>query len=103
MSAVVEKKGKRLKVKLEADLDAARSEALRLALMHAMEDDTERVTLDLAKVDHLSAHALSLLYAVHKRLGSKPSRVVLLGVCPPLLRLFTMLGLDQEFALAFRA
>lgn len=92
----------RLSCALTRDLDATYAEELRKSLLDRLAEDLTRVTLDLHRVDHISGPGLGLLYALDARLGSVPSRLVLLGVCPSLLRLFTLLGLDRQFALTFR-
>lgn len=102
MGHEITEKDHRLQVRLDADLDVAGAEALREALADAIGQDTARVTFDLNAVDHLSGAALALFSIVFARLGKKPSSVVLIGVPPNLLRVFTTLGLDQEYTLAFR-
>ncbi len=102
MKAPVHQTPGRLKVVLEQDLTAAYADDVARALADTITDETTRITLDLNKVDHIFGPGLGLLYALHTRLGAQPSRLVLMGVCPSLLNLFTRLGLDRQFALTFR-
>lgn len=76
------------------ELDAAGAVRLRAQLDDALSSGRD-VTLDLARVTHVSADALAVLVAAFRRLRESGGSLVLTELSPAVVRVLRISGLDR--------
>ena len=86
-------------LRLEGELDLASTDRLR-ALLDDRVAPGARVELDLTDVTHLSAAALAVLVAAHRKLRERGGALVLGALSPAVERVLRISGLHRVFGTA---
>lgn len=83
------------------DVDAAGAARLRAQLDDAFSPGAQ-LTMDLSRVTHLGAEALSVLVHGYRRLRDSGGTLVLADVPPPVVRVLRVSGLDRVLTVQHR-
>ncbi len=82
-------------------IDPQQIEQLRKVLFDLIDNqDRRKLILDIAKVKHLSSSALGLLIPLQEKYKQAKGKLVLAGVCPGIMKLFTITRLDKMLTFA---
>jgi anti-sigma B factor antagonist len=86
-------------VEVEGDIDAAASDGLDAALRAAIggAEPHGLVIVDLADANFLDSRSIGLLAEWQARLRVAGGRLALVGTRPEVVRLFSMIGLEEAF------
>jgi anti-sigma B factor antagonist len=85
--------------RVRGQLDVATVPALRRAVEAALNEDVQRLVLDLSGVEFCDVPALNLLLSVQSRLSSRGGHLIVLGACRPLRIMVCVLGLEGRLRL----
>ncbi len=82
-------------------IDPQHIEQLRTTLFDLIDNqDRKKLILDIAKVRHLSSAALAVLIPLQEKYKQAKGKLVIVGVCPSIMRLFTITKLDKMLTFA---
>ncbi len=82
-------------------IDPQYIEELRGALFDLIDkQDRRKLILDISKVKHLSSAALAVLIPLQEKYTKAKGKLVLVGVCDTIMRLFTITKLDKMLTFA---
>ncbi|MET8944050.1 STAS domain-containing protein [Streptomyces sp. NPDC004542] len=81
------------------ELDYAQAEALRRQVEHLALEPGQCLALELSGLEFCDSTGITALLAARQHAQAADADVVLAGVPPTLLRVLTMVGLDQVFTL----
>lgn len=88
-----------LVVEVSGEIDVSSSQRLRERLVELVDDDGERLVVDLDNVEFIDSTGLGVLVGVLKRVRAHDGSLALVCSNEELLRLFDMTGLTKVFTI----
>jgi anti-sigma B factor antagonist len=85
-------------ISVEGDLDLATAPRLKWMLLDSLQDDRDRIILDLSLTDFMDSTALGVLVVVNRRLAAD-ARMAIVCNREAVLRIFELSGMDGAFAI----
>jgi anti-sigma B factor antagonist len=85
-------------ISVEGDLDLATAPRLKWMLLDSLQDDRDRIILDLSLTDFMDSTALGVLVVVNRRLAAD-ARLAVVCDREVVLRIFELSGMDGAFAI----
>jgi len=83
-------------IMIEGSVDSKTAGALQLQIMEKV-TETDKVILDLSKVDFVSSAGLRLLLMIYRQIKSKNGKVILVGVSEEVSDVMSMTGFINFF------
>ena len=84
-------------VRLEGDLDLANASLVRLELLATVEQDIDRLVVDLRALTFMDSSGIGALVVVWKRAGERDVAMTLEAVPPEVRRVLDSCGLNEMF------
>ncbi|MEE9296025.1 MAG: STAS domain-containing protein [Phycisphaerae bacterium] len=82
-------------------IDPQRIEDMRKTLFDLIDkQDRRKLILDISKVKHLSSAALGVLIPLQEKYNAAKGKLVIVGVCDGIMKLFTITGLNKLLSFA---
>jgi anti-sigma B factor antagonist len=91
--------GRTLTLAGRGEIDFATLDTLTSELDKASREDIDDVIVDLRKVTYIDSSGLGVLVGAHRRLKAEGRSLVLRIADPEMIKLLTITGLDQVFAI----
>lgn len=87
-------------VEVAGELDLHTSPPLREHMLELIDGGTDRLALDMTRVDFMDSSSLGSLVMCLKRMRERDGRMVLAGVAGTPMKVLNLTGLDRVFELA---
>jgi len=87
-------------VEVAGELDLHTSPPLREHVLELIDGGTDRLALDMTRVDFMDSSSLGSLVMCLKRMRERDGRMVLAGVAGTPMKVLNLTGLDRVFELA---
>jgi anti-sigma B factor antagonist len=87
-------------VEVAGELDLHTSPPLREHMLELIDGGTDRLALDMTRVDFMDSSSLGSLVMCLKRIRERDGRMVLAGVAGTPMKVLNLTGLDRVFELA---
>ena len=87
-------------VEVQGELDLHTSPPLREHVLQLIDGGTDRIALDMTKVEFMDSSSLGALVMCLKRMRERDGRLVLAGVTGTPMKVLNLTGLDRVFELA---
>jgi anti-sigma B factor antagonist len=84
-------------VQLSGRLDMEATQADSPAVQEALEQSAGGIVVDMGAVGFLSSSGLRMLLAVHQKAQGADKKIALVGVQPPIYKIFKVSALDDLF------
>jgi len=85
-------------IAVEGDLDLSTAPRLKWMLLDSLQEDRDRLILDLSLTGFMDSTALGVLVVVNRRLATD-ARMVIVCNRPAVLRIFELSGMDGAFTI----
>ncbi len=85
-------------ISVEGDLDLSTAPRLKWMLLDSLQEDRDRIVLDLSLTGFMDSTALGVLVVVNRRLEAG-ARMVIVCNRPAVLRIFELSGMDGAFTI----
>ncbi len=85
-------------ISVEGDLDLSTAPRLKWMLLDSLQEDRDRIVLDLSLTGFMDSTALGVLVVVKRRLASD-ARLAIVCTRPAVLRIFELSGMDGAFSI----
>lgn len=85
-------------ISVEGDLDLSTAPRLKWMLLDSLQDERDRIILDLSLTDFMDSTALGVLVVVKRRLAAD-ARLAIVCDREAVLRIFELSGMDGAFAI----
>lgn len=83
-------------ISIEGSIDSKTAGELQSKIMGKV-SETDKVLLDLTKVDFVSSAGLRLLLMIYRQIKSKNGKIILVGVCDEIKDVMSMTGFINFF------
>jgi anti-sigma B factor antagonist len=81
------------------EVDLSTAPAMRARIDELIHDGARSLAVDLTDVGFMDSSGLSVLVSVMKRMEDADGRLAIVGTRDPVLKVFTVTGLDRVFAI----
>jgi anti-sigma B factor antagonist len=81
------------------EVDLSTAPALRARIDELIRDGVRTLVVDLTEVGFMDSSGLSVLVSAMKRMGDADGRLAIVCTRDPVLKVFTITGLDRVFAI----
>jgi anti-sigma B factor antagonist len=85
-------------ISVEGDLDLSTAPRLKWMLLDALQEERDRIVLDLSLTNFMDSTALGVLVVVNRRLAAD-ARMAIVCNRPAVLRIFELSGMDGAFVI----
>lgn len=85
-------------ISVEGDLDLSTAPRLKWMLLDSLQEDRNRIVLDLSLTNFMDSTALGVLVVVNRRLAAD-ARLAIVCNRPAVLRIFELSGMDSALAI----